>query len=108
MMFKVLVYGYATGVFSSRKIARRLHEDVAFRVQASGNFPKHCTPCDSELPAKGQVGHRETGLPRRLTGLEPQPPQETRIDRQHSASETRGEGWAVLRVEPAKVLETSG
>jgi hypothetical protein len=28
MMVKVLVYGYATGVFSSRKIARKLHEDV--------------------------------------------------------------------------------
>lgn len=32
MMVKVLVYGYATGVFSSRKLARKLHEDVAFRV----------------------------------------------------------------------------
>jgi len=32
MMVKVLVYGYASGVFSSRKIARKLHEDVAFRV----------------------------------------------------------------------------
>jgi len=31
MMVKVLVYGYATGVFSSRKIARKLHEDVALR-----------------------------------------------------------------------------
>ena len=29
MMVKVLVYGYATGVFSSRKIERRLHEDLA-------------------------------------------------------------------------------
>jgi len=36
MMVKVLVYGYATGVFSSRKIARKLHEDVAFRVLADG------------------------------------------------------------------------
>jgi transposase len=32
MMVKVLVYAYATGVFSSRKISKRLHEDVAFRV----------------------------------------------------------------------------
>jgi transposase len=46
MMVKVLVYGYATGVFSSRKIARKLHEDVAFRVLAAGNFPKHRTLCD--------------------------------------------------------------
>jgi transposase len=43
MMVKVLVYGYATGVFSSRKIAKRLHEDVAFRVLAAGNFPAHRT-----------------------------------------------------------------
>ena len=46
MMVKVLLYGYATGVFSSRKIARKLHEDVAFRVLAAGNFPKHRTLCD--------------------------------------------------------------
>jgi hypothetical protein len=43
MMVKVLVYGYATGVFSSRKIARKLQEDVAFRVLAAGNFPAHRT-----------------------------------------------------------------
>lgn len=46
MMVKILVYGYATGVFSSRKIARKLHEDVAFRLLAAGNFPKHRTICD--------------------------------------------------------------
>ena len=46
MMVKVLVYAYATGVFSSRKIARKLHEDVALRVLAAGNFPKHRTICD--------------------------------------------------------------
>ena len=43
MMVKVLVYGYATGVFSSRKIERRLHEDLALRMLAAGNFPKHRT-----------------------------------------------------------------
>ena len=43
MMVKVLVYGYATGVFSSRKIARKLHEDVAFRVLGARNFPAHRT-----------------------------------------------------------------
>lgn len=46
MMVKVLVYAYATGVFSSRKIARKLHEDVAFRVLGAHNFPKHRTICD--------------------------------------------------------------
>ena len=33
-------------MFSSRKIARKLHEDVAFRGLAAGNFPKHRTLCD--------------------------------------------------------------
>ena len=46
MMVKVMVYGYATGVFSSRKIARKLHEDVAFRVLAAENFPAHRTVRD--------------------------------------------------------------
>lgn len=43
MMVKILVYGYASGVRSSRKIAKKLHEDVAFRVLAAGNFPAHRT-----------------------------------------------------------------
>jgi transposase/IS5 family transposase len=43
MMVKVLVYAYGTGVFSSRKIAKKLHEDVAFRVLAADNFPAHRT-----------------------------------------------------------------
>lgn len=43
MMVKVLVYGYASGVYSSRKLAKRLQEDVAFRVLAANNFPAHRT-----------------------------------------------------------------
>jgi transposase len=39
MMVKVLLYAYCKGVYSSRKIAQRLHEDVAFRVLAAGNTP---------------------------------------------------------------------
>jgi hypothetical protein len=39
MMIRVLIYAYCTGVYSSRKIAARLHEDVAFRYLAAGNFP---------------------------------------------------------------------
>ena len=46
MMVKVLLYAYATGVFSSRRVARRLEEDVAFRVLAAGNFPQHRTLCE--------------------------------------------------------------
>src|SRR5438445_10596578 len=37
MMTKVLVYRYCVGVFSSRRIERRLAEDVGVRVLAAGN-----------------------------------------------------------------------
>jgi transposase len=43
MLLKVLIYAYASGVFSSRKIARKLEEDIAFRVLGAGNFPDHRT-----------------------------------------------------------------
>lgn len=46
MMVKVILYGYAVGIRSSRKMAGKLHEDVAFRVLASENFPAHRTISD--------------------------------------------------------------
>ena len=39
MMVKVLIYAYGTGTFSSRKMAGKLEEDIAFRMLAAGNFP---------------------------------------------------------------------
>ena len=46
MMVKVLLYGYCTGVASSRRIAQRLHEDIAFRVLAANNTPDFRTVSD--------------------------------------------------------------
>jgi transposase len=46
MLTKVLVYAYCVGVFSSRRIQRRLIEDVAFRVLAAGNEPDFRTIAD--------------------------------------------------------------
>jgi transposase len=46
MMTKILVYAYCIGVFSSRKIQKRLVEDVAFRVLAAGNEPDFRTISD--------------------------------------------------------------
>jgi transposase len=46
MMTKVLLYGYCVGVFSSRRIQKRLVEDVAFRVLAAGNQPDFRTIAD--------------------------------------------------------------
>jgi len=39
MMVKLLLYAYCTGVYSSRRIATHVQEDVAFRVLAAGNAP---------------------------------------------------------------------
>jgi transposase len=46
MMTKILVYGYCVGVYSSRRIQKRLVEDVAFRVLAAGNQPDFRTISD--------------------------------------------------------------
>src|SRR5688572_11512020 len=54
MMVTVLLYAYATGTFSSRRIARKLEDDVAYRVLAAGNFPAHRTIAEfrqAHLPA---------------------------------------------------------
>jgi transposase len=73
MLTKVLLYAYCVGVFSSRRIQRRLAEDVAFRVLAAGNEPDFRTIADfrkRHLPVlQGffeQVLHlaRELGAPR--------------------------------------------
>ena len=39
MMLKVLLYAYATGVYSSRRIAEKLTDSVALRFLAAGNAP---------------------------------------------------------------------
>jgi transposase len=41
MMVALLLYAYCVGVPSSRKIERRTHEDVAFRVLAGNTHPDH-------------------------------------------------------------------
>ena len=46
MMVKVLLYGYRVGVASSRRIAGRLHEDIAFRVLTANNTPDFRTISD--------------------------------------------------------------
>lgn len=39
MMLKVLIYDYCSGTRSSRKIASKIEEDIAFRFLAGGNLP---------------------------------------------------------------------
>src|ERR1700687_1025985 len=46
LMTKLLAYGYCTGVFSSRRIQKRLQEDIPFKVLAAGNEPDFRTISD--------------------------------------------------------------
>src|SRR6202158_3425830 len=46
LMTKLLVYGYCTGVYSSRRIQKRLREDIPFKVLAAGNEPDFRTISD--------------------------------------------------------------
>jgi transposase len=43
MMVRVLLYGYATGTFSSRKIQAKTFDDVAFRFLSADEHPDHST-----------------------------------------------------------------
>lgn len=43
MMVALLFYGYATGVFSSRKLERETYDSVAFRYVAANRHPDHDT-----------------------------------------------------------------
>ena len=43
VLLGLLVYGYATGVFSSRKIERATYDSVAFRYIAANTHPDHDT-----------------------------------------------------------------
>ena len=43
MLLGLLVYGYATGVFSSRKLERATYNSVAFRFIAANDHPDHDT-----------------------------------------------------------------
>ena len=43
MLLGVLIYGYATGMFSSRKLERATYDSVAFRYIAANDHPDHDT-----------------------------------------------------------------
>lgn len=43
ILLGLLIYGYATGVFSSRKIERATHDSIAFRYLAANTHPDHDT-----------------------------------------------------------------
>jgi transposase len=46
LMVTLLLYAYSTGTYSSRRMAAKLIDDVAFRFLAAGNTPDFRTVCD--------------------------------------------------------------
>lgn len=58
LLVKVLLYAYAVGIPASRQIARKLEEDVAFRVLAANQRPDFRTLSDfrkQHLPALAEL-----------------------------------------------------
>ena len=45
VMLSLLIYGYATGVYSSRRIETATHESIAFRYIAANEQPDHDSLC---------------------------------------------------------------
>jgi transposase len=43
LLLGILIYGYATGIFSSRKLERATYDSVAFRFVAANEHPDHDT-----------------------------------------------------------------
>src|SRR5208337_4614070 len=55
MMVRVLLYGYCTGTYSSRKIQAKTYDDVAFRYLAADEHPDHSTLAETEKKLKEEV-----------------------------------------------------
>lgn len=55
LLLGVLVYGYATGVFSSRKLERATYDSVAFRFVAANQHPDHDTIAAFRRRFLGQI-----------------------------------------------------
>ena len=56
MMVALLFYGYATGVFSSRKLEQATYDSVAFRYITGDEHPDHDTIANFQEAVSGRVG----------------------------------------------------
>src|SRR5450756_302123 len=56
MLVALLFYGYATGVFSSRKLERSTYDSVAFRFIAANAHPDHDTIANFRRRFLAQIG----------------------------------------------------
>jgi len=69
LLLGILVYGYATGVFSSRKLERASYDSVAFRFIAANQHPDHDTIAAFRRRFLPEIDlRRATPRPRRPAG----------------------------------------
>ena len=62
MLLGILVYGYATGVFSSRKLERATYDSVAFRFIAANDHPDEPSPRPADaLPDRAHFVGKSDG-----------------------------------------------
>lgn len=55
LLFGLLLYGYCTGLFSSRKIERATNESLPFRYLAGGRQPDHATIANFRQQFLGEI-----------------------------------------------------
>src|SRR6202050_4756733 len=100
LLLGILVYGYATGVFSSRKLERATYDSVAFRFITANEHPDHDTIATfrrrflegvAELLVRVLEVARERGVPCHDGERAPRPGH----DRDVSAALSRGDRRAV-------------
>ena len=58
LLLGLLVYGYTTGVFSSRKLERATYDSVAFRFIAANDHPDHDTIATFRRRFLKDIGYR--------------------------------------------------
>ena len=117
MMAQVLLFGYCTGVASSRRIARGLPEDIAFRVLAANNTPDFRTVSDlrkDHLEALGNLFLQVLALCQRAGLVKPGHValDGTKVNANASRNKAMSYGWmkdkeAQLRSEVAELLQST-
>jgi len=62
MLLGLVVYGYATGIFSSRKLERATYDSVAFRFIAANDHPDHDTIASFRRRFLAEIGRLFVGV----------------------------------------------
>ena len=62
MLVALLFYGYAIGVFASRRLAQATHDSIAFRYICANTHPDHRTIADFRKRFLNELAALYTGV----------------------------------------------